>query len=336
MKPRSVIVLPGICGNELLLQLPFGQTGAPLWLSPLILAGPLVQSLALNASGAAPQNPLALPLIPGGCIPFVYGGLGTALAEQGYKVFCPSMDWRTGVALDAQRVVEFIIREAPFAPFALVCHSRGGLVARRAMGLLDDLRRSSLVTKVVTLGTPHSGSFVPVIIWFRVGDWYNYLDSVATGVYLLQQAVPVRVSIIDISKTWPGLYELLPRPGTPLCPLAAAPGFYYGPSWVPYTYGISAYHLDNALHQWDTLPALLPSVKWLTVAGTGYATPLTVGNGLQLPSPAGLVYGGDGDGTVPRLSALVDGAEQLVTGASHSNIIEHAETIDAVFSWLAQ
>ena len=91
--------------------------------------------------------------------PVLYGYLPLkfALEAAGYTVRCFDHDWRRDIG---ELGTEFSRRIAaePARHVSVIGHSMGGLVARAALRT----EAGSRIEHLITLGTPHGGSFAPV------------------------------------------------------------------------------------------------------------------------------------------------------------------------------
>jgi pimeloyl-ACP methyl ester carboxylesterase len=102
-------------------------------------------------------------------------------------------DWRLDMRFSGQRLARFLTEQAPKGDrWHVVTHSQGGLVllwAGLALGA-DELAR--LVHSVVFVGVPFHGTF-------------NALEALTEG-YFIKRSIPV-----ELARTWPSLYQMLPR-----------------------------------------------------------------------------------------------------------------------------
>lgn len=108
-------------------------------------------------------------------------------------------------------------------PLILMCHSRGGLVTRAALKQLGSAGVPHL-RKVITLCTPHHGSFMP-----RLADTYNRTLSTAVNFSTLGASLPGPIRHVIQSRLDPLLADLANRVRLALLHtfgvLAEGPGF---------------------------------------------------------------------------------------------------------------
>src|SRR4030095_7562341 len=112
-----------------------------------------------------------------------------------------SYDWRLSNVVSARRLEDRVVPELerwrkhtgnPDARLVLICHSRGGLVAR---WFLEVRGGKSLTRRLVTIGTPYQGSV-------------NALTALVNGVS--PGLGPLRIELTDLARSLPSVYQLLP------------------------------------------------------------------------------------------------------------------------------
>jgi hypothetical protein len=215
--PDIVIIIPGITGSVL------RKDGKDLWALSggafalgLRTLGKSIQSLALiddppdvddlgdgvTAVGLMPD----LHLLPG-LWPLVDGytgitrTLGKALGLQpgaDYHLF--PYDWRRDNRVAARRLAQCSHdwlaarrKDYPAARLILIAHSMGGLVARYFLECLDGWRDTRLL---ITFGTPYRGAL-------------NALDFLANGLRKHAGPMPL-LDLSDIVRSFTSVYQLLP------------------------------------------------------------------------------------------------------------------------------
>jgi hypothetical protein len=290
----------------------------------------------LAADGVNPGLPDGVPLYPGGALTDYYGraiaDLSVQLAPHGYSVLPHGYDWRVSSQRSGPALAARIRQEVTSAdPCSIVAHSFGGLVARLAWADLVRTGETALVRRIVTLGTPHWGSYGAVRLWSLDHELISqlaYLSYVAVPFYGPAVATatgkvwyPARLAAL--SATWPALYETLPSllaPDAARDPHRAA---LYGNTW-PADRGISPAWLAYAR---DTFQPLLASAAtnpptWVltTVGGEGYPTVDALEWPQWLGSPLAYETAGDGDGTVPISSALLPNSAQITIVGAHGDL----------------
>lgn len=289
-----------------------------VWIDTLTLAAGGVVLLQLGPDGVSPgplaagrQSYAGLPWWPttSPAVGFFTGA--------GHRVLAFGWDWRGDLLVQAGNIWPSVRTWAAGQPFAIVAHSAGGLLARALYGVMLAAGVQQQLTRMVTLGTPHWGSFAPVLCWFGVRDIYRALRFF-NGLHLPQQT---REDNLDATvATWPGLYQLQPW-------AAAGPLFNTNPALAAAIYGAGYYaganpHLSASwwaqakvvqgqLLQWLPLPIMV------CVYGTGRATvsglPIQGGQAV-LKQPWTF---SDGDGTVTADQAQVAGANAAAVAQRH-------------------
>ncbi|MGH3512813.1 MAG: esterase/lipase family protein [Pseudonocardiaceae bacterium] len=326
-------VLPGLGGSELYQD---SALTDKVWVSYTRLALGQLGRLRLAPDGASPGPPDGVQLYPGGPLPDYYGSaiaaLAAALSPHGYSVVPWGYDWRLSTQVTGRLLADRIRRDVTAAdPCSLVGHSLGGLVCRLAWASLVGTGESGLVRRIVTLGTPHWGSYGPVRIWSRDSEvsqqlWYISLASIAVfgGAIAVSTGRiwdPSRVAAL--TSTWPAVYETLP---SLLAPDAGADPnrlvIYSGP-W-PSDRGVSMAWLDYARTVYQPLLAsagtLPPAWILTTVGGSGYATVSRLERPQYLGDPRAYVSTGDGDGQVVLSSAILPGSAQIQLTGAHGDL----------------
>ena len=286
-----IYVVPGIGGTSLGTS---PATSSDTWVSYTAMALGFIGRMRLAADGINPGPPDGVQLYAGRPLPDYYQrcivALVAQLGPQGYVVLDHGYDWR----LDAQLLgtdlaARIVAGVQPGSPCTIVAHSYGGLVARLAWSSLVGSGQSGLVRRIITLGSPHWGSYGAVRLWSLDSDQLTqvfYLSIPAAIVSATTNPfVPGRVwtesQLATLAGTMPCLYWTLP---SLLAPDAAAdPGrsAVYGTTW-PASRGVSTHWLQQAMTAWQPLLAgsstFPPAWVLTTVAGVG------------LPTPSKLVY----------------------------------------------
>jgi hypothetical protein len=219
---RDVIVLiPGILGSVLV------KDGREVWgassksvLGNLATFGSALKALKLDPGlghedpkdgVSAPRILPRLYMIPTFWKADGYGKLGERLAgrltltaaaddQPGNLIEFP-YDWRLSNQFNAQRLADTIIRHLERwrhhtqnreAKLIFICHSMGGLIAR---WFLEKMGGGDLTRTLITIGTPYQGSI-------------NALDALVNGLFL--GLGPVGISVDQLVRSFPSVYELLP------------------------------------------------------------------------------------------------------------------------------
>lgn len=302
---ESVYLLPGIMGTQLGALRPAGAPADLLWLDPQdVISGSLTRLQLPDPAGLSPL----------GAIPFSYLALQLRLRAAGFAVTVHDYDWRSNLD-DLAAALATRLRYDPAPGIFLVAHSMGGLIARRTMQAPDLTR----VRRLVTLGTPHGGSYgavqairgsYPVVRRLAALDRLHDADFLAAQVF----------------STFPSLYQMVPPPGS-------APG----------TDLFDAAHWPQFGPRPD--PRLLDAGRAFTAALSATEARCIAICGTQQRTVTGLRLVGDefhyqvsdaGDGTVPLASAQLAGSDNYYVRCEHSALPRSATVARAVLELLRQ
>ncbi|MFO7181105.1 MAG: alpha/beta fold hydrolase [Pseudomonadota bacterium] len=187
--PR-VLILPGIMGSTLGIENRIGPFDDVIWLDPLDVGLGNLTMLALDSRHR---------IVPLGVILFTYLRLKLRLQRAGYDADYFPFDWRKSIDELGATLAERLASEKPGVQ--LVAHSMGGLVARAAL----EHPAGSKVSRLIMLGTPNFGSFVPI----------QALRGTAGTARALAALDPFH-SVEELSRlvfrTFPGLCQMFPAP----------------------------------------------------------------------------------------------------------------------------
>lgn len=345
--PR-LYLLPGLLGSEMLNPHPVLPDA--VWASWTRLALCHFFYLELAADGVSPAPITGRPCTPGRPLPDYYQPLAVdlraGLGQLGYQVIDYGYDWRkTAVTTGVQLAAEIASTSSPADPAVIVAHSQGGLIARSAWFQLGLLGRQSHLRRIITLGTPHRGSYGVPVAWSLDDPQLMQLAVVKNLVTLGGKYVPgfedrPWVSTADLVRalsTWPGLYELLP-----LLDSQAAHDdpdrerLYTASNWPP-DRGISQDWLDYARGPWRTFlldPASMPPANVLVcVSGNGVNTPARLARPDYLGQARAFEFTELGDGRVTADSALAPNAYPVVGSALHSDLPLSQWVRDGCIRW---
>lgn len=324
------------------------------WVDPTRLVLLTPAALRLDDAGTGPGAPGGRELHAGGPLtPYageILATLDAGLHQRGYRVKTFGWDWRQDIQAAGVQLADQVASTATDDdPAVLIGHSAGGLVCRAAWA--DSLRRgrSGLIRRVITIGTPHYGTYYAVAAWSGLGplvEQLTVIGQVVGGPFGARLAAGGGVwtveELLKVALTWPALYQLLPVLGAP--DAAADPhraALYDAPGWVGIAGQPSALHLDHArtvTGPWLLSPESMPPDWVLTVAsGRFYSTADGLAHVDQLGRPAALRLTDEGDGVVTRASAEARAAVVYTYTAAHSDLpVEMARSGDLVREVLAQ
>ncbi len=253
-------------------------------------------------------------------------------SDQPANFFAFPYDWRRDNRANARKLQRVIARKLPQwrshsgardAKVILLTHSMGGLVARYYVEVLEGWRDCRAL---VTFGTPHRGSANAV----------NFLANGYKALFL---------DLTETLRSFTSVYQLLP-----IYKMIEVDGSYRRVAEVPNLPGISQQRAQDALafhreieaavarnrndsayrEQFATIPVVgtrQPTFQRASFAGGK----VTVDHQLPIWIDASL---GDGDGTVPRLSAipieLSNEYRDTFIAERHSSLQNHAALLDDI------
>jgi hypothetical protein len=295
---RLVYIIPGILGSQLCLPRERPAPDNLLWLDPYDVHLGLLTQLALSRSPVRACGPVLHGYLP----------LKLTLEAAGYTVHGFDYDWRRDIAATATALALRLATESA-REISLIAHSMGGLVARIALHAESGQR----VQRLITLGTPHGGSFAPVL---AVRGVYPVLRRLA-------QIDPFH-SAEDIARevfaSFHSLYQMLPQNHSPDL--------------------IDARNWPRSGPQPNA--TLLARVPMLDLGGTDARISAIAGHGFDSVVSVANVddgfyyrFDGNGDGTVPTDRATLEGCEAWYCNVTHNELLRSPVVHDAVLQLLA-
>lgn len=345
---RPCYLLPGILGSQLLTAPPL-IGGTELWLGVVRLALGEFKQLGLADDGITPHPLHGVQCSPGLPLPEFYGPLVRALIAglPDREVIPWGYDWRLRIEGVGEVLAGNIrSRASPAEPAEIVAHSQGGLVARCAWRSLVQSGETSLVRRIVSLGTPwHDGSYAAAVLWSGQDPQFVQLYLATAATHILrnpgidQFGFPSFAGLLSVTATWPAVYELLPPPFVfPASPSDPHRVELYGLANWPPEFGIKGNHLQHAGGAWRLImnsPSSTPPTNVLTcVAGTGFTTPVALSNPNLLGRPHSLSNITDGDGRVSVVSASGPAGRTIIVQSGHGDMIVHPTVLSEVATWV--
>jgi hypothetical protein len=298
-------------------------------------------ALRLAPNGTDPGPPDGITLQVGTLFPIYAAEPNLRLLYQmrpdDYFVQGFPWDWRMSI-LPAGDALADVIREAntPANPCSIIAHSAGGLVARRAWSNLVGTGQQGLVRRIVTLGTPHWGSYSSVLVFSGVSPLIDGLLSLNGTLASASNSTITspfyhrwtRLEIQQLCWTWPSLYELFPVVGAPdatddpdRADLFHAANWGGGvlpqQAWLDHAYG--------PYRAWVLSPQSLPPDDVMTcVGGTGQDTRTRLINVQMLGTDGAVGSTEEGDDTVTLRSSLLNMSQQIRVQCQHANLFPNS------------
>jgi pimeloyl-ACP methyl ester carboxylesterase len=325
---RPLVFIPGILGTRLM----EARTGKLLWGSANAL-----RNLDKLIIGDGPRDPSSPDVVLDGIVDDVsifgvwksgqYGQLRQQLKELGYRpgvdYFEFPYDWRQSNFTSASKLSSFIdtIPVLRNGDFDLLAHSMGGLVAEIYVRQFDNDHR---VRRLIEMGVPFRGSVTTLAI--LTDGWGSVKNWLAGGIDTVRR----------FSLSMPSFYELLPQyenccrwgaPGSSQNFSVLDPGKWNSIKWLADNKVMSQEKVDAALIAAGKLRQLVSEpypaqIQPFVIAGSGIRTrwQFYVDPG---PGVVQQYTEGDGDGTVPELSAVnLDAEHAMVSLTQHATIFD--------------
>ncbi len=284
-EPRgNVIIIPGLLGCSLSEFTAVGPVR--LWLDMPQLAAGAFARLRLEPDGRSAVHDVR----PSGVSPCTYGALLLTLGQH-WNVRTFWYDWRKGFELAAD---ELAGRAATWfgadEPFHIVAHSTGGLVARSFVRRHPrQWQAGGGKTRLIMLGTPQHGSFTACQL-------LTGLDLTLRKLAAAQRQGSVS-EIVDVVRTFPAVYALLPSPLRE--PAAAA--LYDAEVWDAAP--ISQAHLDQAKRFHESLATAVDPGRMVQIVGCHQPTLSSIKDYQQLDQEESYQLSTQGDGLVTHAFA---------------------------------
>lgn len=280
---RVVFYIPGIMGTQLALARARPAPDNLLWLDPTDIHHGRLALLTLPGETLLVSGPVLYTWLP----------LKLALTAAGYSLRCFVYDWRRDLA-EASAAFVKELAACTAREISVIGHSMGGLIARVA--LRDAAGRR--VHKLITLGTPHGGSFAPVQ---AVRGVYPLVRRLAQ----LDAGHSAEALSRDVFSSFHSLYQMLPRD--------AQPDLIDPRHWPRSGPQPNATLLARA----PLFDAGGPDPRIEAIAGHGFLTTINVAH---VDGEFWYRYGYGGDGTVPQQRAILPGCRAWHCAVAHNEL----------------
>jgi hypothetical protein len=328
----TVFFLPGFAGSQL-----NAPSGLNVWVSYTSLAVSGFSYLPFGLDGKSPALPCGKAMTVGAPLPNYYSAAAQLLNQQlpaSHNVVEWAWDWRMDLITAGQALAAAIVDVASAAfPAVIVAHSAGGLVARVAWSVLVAGGKTDLCSRIITMGTPHQGSYAAVQL---LSGGNSTLISISALSALVNDFASLQFGIrtecllnsyleyLRIICTWPAIYQLLPMLGSPdQASDPNRPALYTASNWPAASGGVQQQWLDYASKTFAALmlsaASMPPSNVLTTLAGTGFATPDILTDPGALGTTVAYGSTGAGDGTVTEEDALIPASWRYSAVVAHQD-----------------
>lgn len=347
----TVLIIPGLLGSELWTQPNRG--GKLYWANPTQILLGAFREMRLAPNGVDPDPSGGRQLYAGYPLQDYYFPLtlavDRALKPRGWLTDWWGYDWRLKIQTVASGLRDKIeaINTAGNGPVTLLCHSQGGLVGRAAYNYLIGEGHDSWVARIVTIGTPHYGSYSPALVFSGEDDLLYQLlhlegpipPAFAGSTAFVRGVSPFVRDNVQTAATFPSMYQLLPRLAGPLAADQHLPDLYDIQSW-PAGLLLSASHFLEAAGSWETFIQGAKSWpaygKMICVGGSGVDTPSLVGRVNRIGWADAFDYSDEGDGRVLLSSALPAAYTSFRIGGLHGDQPLSAAVMEDAPGWVTQ
>ena len=248
--------------------------------------------------------------------------------DADYDVVVFSYDWRKSIT-NAARELQTYIRQRQYESVTFVCHSMGGLVCASYLDLGEE--NVALTRQVISVGTPFTGAPKAAYV-------------LKTGDYLGTPVPMVADALLELARSYPSIYELLPYDAA----IESTGSYLYrdGASMDAILTreflesGLSEQHLQAALalqqqfYREGVHILNRVDVDWTIIAGYNVPTVTKYHTQTDTFTTAGISLAGDG--TVPLTSAIEDRGSlygkpvYLVDGVEHGALIADEDVLALV------
>ena len=305
--PR-VLILPGIMGSTLGRDRRFANDA--IWLNPAAILQGELSYLSLD------QPPGRRDIRAIDVLPLYYTPLRVRLRDVGMNADFFPYDWRLSVEDLAKKLEAQLVKE-PAASISLVAHSMGGLVCRAAVKLDGPGIRK--VKRIVMLGTPNFGSFVPAQV---LSVQYSFVNSVI--------AMDLTRTNVELTKqvfsTYPSLYQMLPSHDR-----YEQQDLFSSSQWPASIPKLDRTLLTSARKVQAGLPTNDPRFRMIAGVNQETVTSLQLGTNGEFE----FFSTTEGDGTVPvKLARLSDNTPTWYVKESHGGLPRNRNVSEAVIELL--
>lgn len=347
----ALIWVPGLLGTELVTA--EDSVDQLLWVNLARIASCELFKMTLAADGTSPGGDEGENCYPRHPLPeyfkLIEDIMRTSLRGDGYYLNPFGFDFRKSMIQSGHELANRVRAITPVQdPSTIVAYSQGGIVTRIAWADLVRTNEQSLVRRIITIGTPHHGSYGTPVIWSADDAQLDNLWWAKN----LSTLVPKRLTvffgprfrttdeIISIISSWPAMYELLPV----LSPNYDADDphrsdIYNAANWPPARH-VSQAWLDHASNVFQPILASPnsrpPGHVLTTVIGTGTPTPTALLSKQLIGKKGAFLVTNNGDGRVDASEASLPGAKEYYGPAVHGAMTRTPWILTYIREWVLE
>jgi pimeloyl-ACP methyl ester carboxylesterase len=309
-KRPNVVVIHGIMGAELA-ALDASGAQDPIWLKLLRIVTGRFERLRLGEDGrTSPYDVRAT-----GILKRHYGELLLSLSQR-WNVRAFWFDWRKDLNLAAAELqAQLSGWFGDDAPFDIVAHSMGGLVARTFIRNYPG-RWETAARRLIMLGTPNHGSFaIPQVI--------TGAEPIVRKLALLDP-YHSRAALLDILNTFPGSFQMLPSP----LRLPEMARLYEPRTWGELN--VPERHLAAARRHHEELSGVVDPGRMIYIAGYNQPTFSGIADWERMDAAEGYLMTRDGDGRVTHELGKLEGVPIYYVEENHGDLPANKDVLDAL------
>jgi len=335
MSLGTIVLVPGLGGSELSTQAVtlLGGHRVHVWMNPAAMVAGGWRLLGLAPDGITSDVAGVGELVPGPPLRMSYQIIADQFRYLGWDVISPALDWRQTIATDGRRLAAFLEENRWRQPMHLLCHSRGGLVARSALDRLKTQGKLYLVGKCAGMGVPHQGSWSACGL---IAEWVSkaiLLDLMLVQIPSIVLGASPFGRIDQVTTTWPSVYELFPRPSAEGISADQWTTIYDPLQWLDIDQVVAPAWLLAAKSGWAALPDVPQEVDWIDCVGYGSSTPDQLLTPHPPSSKVSMSWTLDGDGTVPTRWATQFGRQRITSPTGHEAFLQDGRVFSRLHDW---
>jgi pimeloyl-ACP methyl ester carboxylesterase len=330
MNDGTVVIVPGLAGSNL--DVDFVAIGKRhIWLDYAALAGSAVRALELAEDGVSPESPSVVETVEFGPALSSYYQTAYDYFNQYAVTKRAGYDWRLDLARVGSDFADDLRPLLAEGPVYLVCHSMGGLVARRAEMLLRGSADYNNLKRIYLVGTPNYGSWAAVQALAGISYWFRPYIRVMASVAGFWTADLAADFIRRAISHFTSILELMPDPfhGPYVTDPNVLP-LYQLDTWSAFNSNL----VQNLLDKAKTFRAELSSPPdgnlFATVTGIGFPSIRDVYGIHRLDDPKDYIFADDGDGVVWAPACRIPGVNGATIYSEHTALMTNIKVFDFI------